>query len=118
MDYVELLGKAKKIVEESPVRRFMDGTPLYNDIPVMMTDFVVAQNEWQAIETAPKENSVRIDLWAKCWLPAFDEFAFQRFPNCYWYKGDSMCNVDSHWMNLDKNWHATHWMNIPSGPEK
>ncbi len=40
-DYVSILREAKKIVEASPIRRFMDHTPLYNDVPVWMADFAL-----------------------------------------------------------------------------
>ena len=70
---------------------------------------------WQPIETAPK-NGTRIDLWAKSWLPAFDRFEFRRFADCYWSKGDTMCNVKAAWAGLDREWHPTHWMPLPSPP--
>ncbi len=71
--------------------------------------------EWQAIATAPKDGT-RVDLWAKCWRAAFDDFTAQRFTDCYWYDGDSMMNTRAHWMNLDTNWAATHWMPVPDPP--
>ena len=72
-------------------------------------------SEWQPIETAPK-NGTRIDLWAKAWLPAFDRFEFRRFADCYWSKGDTMCNVKAAWAGLDREWRPTHWMPLPSPP--
>ena len=70
---------------------------------------------WQPIETAPKDGT-RIDLWAKSWLPAFDRFEFRRFADCYWSKGDTMCNVKAAWTGLDREWHPTHWSPLPSPP--
>lgn len=66
---------------------------------------------WQPIETAPK--NIRIDLLAKCWLAHKDEFRLTRFPDCRWSNGDSMCNVDPHWIGLDNGWRAVGWMHIP-----
>lgn len=70
---------------------------------------------WQPIETAPKDGT-RLDLWAKSWLPAFDRFEFRRFADCYWSKGDTMCNVKAAWTGLDREWHPTHWRHLPSPP--
>lgn len=43
-DYVEGLKAAQKIVEASPLwKRFIDGTPLSNDIAVMMCNFAASQ---------------------------------------------------------------------------
>lgn len=42
VDYVALLARAKQIVTGSVLyRRFIDGTPLENDLAVWMTDFAV-----------------------------------------------------------------------------
>ena len=71
--------------------------------------------KWQPIETAPKDGT-KIDLWAKAWLPAFDRFEFMRFADCWWWNGDSMSNSDAKWMELHRDWHATHWMPLPSPP--
>jgi len=71
-------------------------------------------SEWQDIATAPKDGT-RVDLWAKCWLPHNDSFAFKRFPDCYWMKSDSYNG--SGWINIDdKTWYATHWMPLPAPP--
>jgi hypothetical protein len=44
MDYVALLQEAKQRVNGSPLyRRFIDGTPLENDIAVWMADFASEQ---------------------------------------------------------------------------
>jgi hypothetical protein len=50
------------------------------------------------------------------WAPAFDEFVFQRFPDCVWMSGDPMCNRNPYWLNLSEYWFPTHWMPIPKGP--
>lgn len=43
LDYCQLLTHAKRIVRESVLyRRFIDGTPLENDLAVWMADFVYA----------------------------------------------------------------------------
>jgi hypothetical protein len=70
---------------------------------------------WQPIASAPKDGTY-IDIWAKAWLPAFDRFEFKRFADCTWMKGDSMCNRPPYWLNLDKDWHPTHWMPLPDPP--
>ncbi|HAM23215.1 MAG TPA: hypothetical protein DCQ04_13295 [Actinobacteria bacterium] len=70
--------------------------------------------EWQDIASAPTDR--RIDLWAKAWLPAFDRFESQRFPNCRWMSGDSMRNLKPYWLNLDKGWFPTHWQPLPAPP--
>jgi len=70
---------------------------------------------WQPIATAPKDGT-HIDLWAKAWSPAFDKFFYQRFPDCVWMAGDSMCNRAPYWLNLDKDWCPTHWQPLPSPP--
>jgi len=42
-DYDELLAQAQKIVEGKPTwKRFIDGTPLSNDVPVWMANFAAA----------------------------------------------------------------------------
>lgn len=73
------------------------------------------ERQWQPIETAPKDGT-RVDLCAKSWLPAFDRFESQRFANCYWWAGDSMTNNSAKWIELPRDWHATHWMPLPSLP--
>ena len=41
--WVELHGEAQRIVESSPLwKRFIDGTPLSNDIACWMVDFALA----------------------------------------------------------------------------
>lgn len=72
---------------------------------------------WQDIATAPKDGS-RIDVWAKAFLPAFDRFEHRRFADVYWWKGDTMGNSGPQWMNVDKDWCATHWMPLPAPPSR
>lgn len=81
-----------------------------------MTNTNRETQEWQSIETAPKDGT-RVDLWAKTWLPAFDKFESRRFSDCYWTKGDSMTNRHAMWAGMDSNFHATHWMPLPSPPQ-
>lgn len=68
---------------------------------------------WQPIETAPKDGT-RLDLWAKAWLPAFDRFEYRRFADCVWMRGGD--NHKPYWLNLDKEWCATHWQPLPAPP--
>ena len=70
--------------------------------------------EWHSLNTAPKDR--KIDLWAKAWLPKHDRFEHQRFPDCRWDTGDSVCNRGPSWSGLPKEWHPTHWMERPEGP--
>ena len=84
-------------------------------VPADLRASTQGQTTWQPIETVPKDGT-RIDLWAKSWLPAFDRFEFRRFADCYWSKGDTMCNVKAAWAGLDREWHPTHWMPLPSPP--
>lgn len=45
-DYIKLLSRADEIVKAKPIyKRFIDGTPLANDISVWMVDFVLEQSE-------------------------------------------------------------------------
>ncbi len=71
--------------------------------------------DWQGIETAPKNR--KVDLWAKVWLPETDCFVGERFPDCRWDAGDSMCNRKPEWGGLPKGWRATHWAEPPQPPE-
>lgn len=71
--------------------------------------------KWQDIASAP--NDRKIDLWAKSWLSDADRFIFERFPDCRYDKGDSMCNRAPSWRGLPDRWHATHWRDVPLSPE-
>lgn len=71
--------------------------------------------EWQPIETAPKDGT-KVDIWAKCWRAYYDDFVGQRFPDCWWSRGDSMVNRPAYWVNVGDGWHATHWRPIPDPP--
>lgn len=68
-------------------------------------------NEWKPIKTAPQTGSPRIDLWAKWWNPKTDKFEYDRVPDCYWGVSTQT------WVGLDSEWRATHWMEIPKGPD-
>lgn len=70
--------------------------------------------DWKPIKSAPKDR--KIDLWAKIWLADGDRFTAERFPDCRWDTGDSMCNRGPSWSNLPKGYHPTHWMERPEGP--
>lgn len=72
---------------------------------------------WQPIETAPKDGT-KVDIVAKVWLPAFDRFEYERFPDCWWTAGDSMVNRRAHWMNVSDGWRPTHWMPRPPLPQE
>lgn len=74
-----------------------------------------ALTTWQPMESAPKDGTTRIDLWAKAWLPAFDRFEYRRFTDCLWMKGDSTRNVSPYWLNLDKQWCPVLWT-VPALP--
>ena len=63
---------------------------------------------------APKDR--KVDLWAKHWNAERDRFEFDRFPNCRWWKADSMGSWKEHWHDLPNGWFPTHWMDAPSGP--
>lgn len=69
---------------------------------------------WRDIATAPKDGT-HVDIWAKCWLPAFDKFEHRRFADCWWMK-DGEFGSKAHWVDLDTNWHPTHWMPLPDPP--
>lgn len=56
---------------------------------------------WQPIDTAPKDGSGRVDLWAKRWNADTDGFYQRRFTDCYWTNGDSMTNRRGHWVHLE-----------------
>lgn len=71
-------------------------------------------SDWYAIASAPKDR--KIDLWAKIWIARSDKFEAERFPDCRWDVGDSMCNRRPSWSGLPKEWHPTHWMEKPNGP--
>lgn len=71
---------------------------------------------WQPIETAPKDGT-HIDLWAKCWIPDTDTFIYSRIPNSYWRKADSQGGWKASWA-VGRDWHPTHWMPIPPGPDE
>lgn len=71
---------------------------------------------WEPIETAPKDGKP-LDLWAKHWHAGTDKFETSRFPDCSWWKADSMGSWEAHWHNLPKGWRATHWMRVKPGPE-
>ncbi len=71
--------------------------------------------DWHDIETAPKDR--KVDLWAKIWLADGDRFVGERFPDCRWDGGDSMCNRGASWNGLSKGWRATHWRERPEAPE-
>ncbi|HQY77380.1 MAG TPA: hypothetical protein PLT54_11625 [Rhodoferax sp.] len=46
LDWVAMLKDASRVVKGKPTyKRFIDGTPLDNDVPVWMADFAVAQAE-------------------------------------------------------------------------
>lgn len=69
---------------------------------------------WSDIATAPKDR--HIDLWAKCWIASTDSFNEQRFPDCSWWKADSMGAWGDHWNGVPKGWRPTHWMDRPAPP--
>ena len=69
---------------------------------------------WQSMANAPKDR--KVDLWAKHWNAERDRFEFDRFPNCRWWKADSMGSWKEHWHDLPNGWFPTHWMDAPSGP--
>ena len=70
---------------------------------------------WQPIETAPKKR--KIDIWAKTWVSRADAFLFERFPDCRWDEGDSMCNRLPCWSGLPTSYFPTHWMERPEPPK-
>ncbi len=65
--------------------------------------------EWNTIDSAPKDQV--IDLVAKTWVPAADQFQYQRFGNCTWSKEQG-----GYWVGLPAMFKATHWMYIPDMP--
>ena len=72
-------------------------------------------SDWRPIESAPTEG--KIDIWAKMWAPAFDEFVYQRFPDCFWLGPDTMTNRKGQWVGVAKEWRPTHWMPLPEPPQ-
>jgi hypothetical protein len=74
-------------------------------------------NNWQPIETAPKD-STHIDLYAKFWVARDDDFIHRRFTDCSWMRPDSMTGKSGYWYGVDEGWRATHWMPLPEPPDK
>lgn len=71
---------------------------------------------WESISTAPKDGT-KIDLWAKIWIAGSDSFSYERFPNCFWITDDSLTGRGAKWVNLNANYHPTHWSEILEGPK-
>ena len=72
----------------------------------------MCEHQWREIETAPKDG--KIDILGKMWAPAFDEFVYQRFPDCFWLREDTMTNRKGDWCGVAKHWRAVAWMPIPA----
>jgi hypothetical protein len=53
IDYVKLLQEAKRRVRASPLWRFMEHTPLENDVAVWMADFAIETAEAAQVEGVP-----------------------------------------------------------------
>ena len=102
-----------------------DGRNNNQDVYEELLDLVIYfrkkiyEETWKPMDSAPKDRT-RIDIWAKAWLPAFDKFAYQRFPDCYWYAGDTMSNANARWMDLHKDWHPLLWIKplLPKEPSE
>ena len=64
LDYVQLLAEAKQRVRSSPLwHRFIEHTPLKNDIAVWMADFAAEQTDGrQAGERDPGQERLTVDI--------------------------------------------------------
>ena len=55
-DFIQLLKEAEEIVKSKPTyKRFIDGTPLSNDIAVWMAEFAMEQHDTSALDESRKD---------------------------------------------------------------
>jgi hypothetical protein len=74
-------------------------------------------NEWQPIETAPKDGA-RIDIWVE-WTSKTGVRG-KRIPNCYWHRKANAWKTDCYYKDGWCHWRGekpTHWMPLPEPPE-
>lgn len=109
LDYVTLLNDAQAIVRDKFVwKRFIDGTPLDNDVPVWMADFavmVLARHDralWRPIAEAPRDGT-RVIGWGGCDTAIV---SWQDHPEGGAWEDD-----------YDTPWEVTHFRPLPAGPE-
>jgi hypothetical protein len=66
---------------------------------------------WQSIETAPKDTTEIIDIWA---CSGGDMRFGERFTDCEFFRGKWHYQSNGDWYEVD--FKPTHWMSIPEPP--